>query len=183
MAQKRLLAAAHVSEGAVNSHGRLTVHLKRAAGLKAADTGFMSSGKSDPYVLLRAGGEERKSQHINATLDPEFDETFTWEMDQDALLAKPLELHVFDDDLLNADDELGCIKQDLGWVKTHASRNFEGVPLDTQGTCDFSVTWEEEAIEGPSKHEMLSIDMSVLHQVGSGCNSGHGGNDGDSSAH
>ena len=155
-----LLTAAAEAEPAITASaaplkvsGKLTVHLKRAAGLKAADTGFMSSGKSDPYVKLIAGGEERKSKHIDKTLDPEFDETFTWEMERDKLLAQPLELQFFDSDLMGfatGDDKLGCINAELGWIKTkQTTKDFEAIALDTQGTCDFSIVWEEQVPPEP----------------------------------
>eukprot|EP00966_Prymnesium_polylepis_P076391 1770649-Prymnesium_polylepis.1 len=79
----------------------MRVHLKRAAGLKATDTGLLQSGKADPYVVVRAGGQEKRSQTHKATCDPLFDEYFDFEGGPDAFVGAPLRLDVFDADLLS----------------------------------------------------------------------------------
>ena len=45
---------------------------RRGIGLRAADL----NGKSDPYVVIKVGGFEFKSQTIKKTLNPEWNETF-----------------------------------------------------------------------------------------------------------
>ena len=73
----------------------LRVHLKRAIALKATDTGFMSSGKSDPFVQVSVGGMKKDSKTIKATCDPLFDEYVDFEGDIDVFLNNgPLELHL-----------------------------------------------------------------------------------------
>ena len=59
----------------MRSRGQLKVHLKRGVGLKSADR----NGKSDPYVIVRCGGAEKRSRVVPRTLDPEWDETLEFE--------------------------------------------------------------------------------------------------------
>ena len=47
-------------------HGELKIFLKKGVGLKAADM----NGKSDPYVIVHSGRQEKKSKIIKKTLDP-----------------------------------------------------------------------------------------------------------------
>ena len=52
--------------------GVLKILLKKGVGLKAADL----NGKSDPYVIVCCGKQERKSKIIKKTLDPVWNQTF-----------------------------------------------------------------------------------------------------------
>ena len=51
-------------------HGVLRVHVVKAVNLMAADL----NGKSDPYVVVRAGGVAKQTAAIHANLNPDFDE-------------------------------------------------------------------------------------------------------------
>ena len=57
--------------------GTLRVHLERAKGLEAKD---WMSGKSDPFVVIHAGGQKRQSKTVKATLNPEFNEFLEFEV-------------------------------------------------------------------------------------------------------
>ena len=70
---------AHEGNEPATQEGQLRIRLLRARGLAAAD----SNGKSDPYakVYVRHAGkeQEKKSTTKPKTLDPEWNETFTFE--------------------------------------------------------------------------------------------------------
>jgi Ca2+-dependent lipid-binding protein len=66
-------APAPIDRNRMMSSGMLKVLLHRGSGLKAADP----NGKSDPYVIVRCGGMERKSKVLKKTLDPVWNEELT----------------------------------------------------------------------------------------------------------
>jgi len=125
----------------LNPQGKLTVHLKRARNLKAADTGFMQSGKSDPYCMVKAGGQELKSKTHSSTVDPEFDEELTFEAERSAFLEQPFELHFWDKDLIGGEKlgELKAVK--LDWIKKKTHKNFKEA-IEEQGEVEFTIKWE-----------------------------------------
>ena len=58
----------------------VTVLLKNATGLKAADRGtFARAGKSDPYAILDLGGQTARSQTVMKTTDPTWNERFSFD--------------------------------------------------------------------------------------------------------
>ena len=131
--------------------GVLRVHLKRGQGLKAADVGFLRSGKSDPFVEIAAGGQQQKSKVIQANLDPEWDETFEFAATLEEI--PEIELKVYDADMLGFKDALGSVQLRLDGLGRSAylggwgSKTFTE-PLSTpgghaaEGKLEFSVAWE-----------------------------------------
>ena len=72
--------------------GELHVEVTGAFGLLAADL----NGKSDPYVVVRAGGHKRKTRTIRRTLAPEWKETFRLRGELESFLASGVKFEVFD---------------------------------------------------------------------------------------
>lgn len=60
--------------------GVLKVTMRRAVGLRAAD----ANGKSDPYVVVEAGGLTKQTRVVPKTLDPEWGEADSLEFPGDA---------------------------------------------------------------------------------------------------
>jgi len=122
--------------------GRLMVHVKQAVDLMASDTGFLQSGKSDPYVVVRVGGQEQKTKTISKDLNPVWDETLTFEAAVDLFVGTQLEFEIFDSDLIGSDESLGELQVGLEkmWDDAKASRAFNEA-LPTQGTFEFAVEW------------------------------------------
>jgi Ca2+-dependent lipid-binding protein len=84
----------------------LRLHVIRGQNLKAADFGFMQSGKSDPYVKISGvGNREYTTKVINSCLNPEWNETFDL-LVEDLVENSTLNMSVYDKDLKN-DDFLG----------------------------------------------------------------------------
>ena len=67
--------------------GMVIVRVLRATDLVAADL----SGKSDPYVKLKASGKKAKTSVVKATLNPEWNETLELRVDD---LSQPISLEV-----------------------------------------------------------------------------------------
>eukprot|EP00933_Yihiella_yeosuensis_P083739 TRINITY_DN9799_c3_g1_i1.p1 TRINITY_DN9799_c3_g1~~TRINITY_DN9799_c3_g1_i1.p1 ORF type:complete len:717 (+),score=124.10 TRINITY_DN9799_c3_g1_i1:51-2201(+) len=89
----------------------LRVRVLAAHGLPNRDVASFFGNKSDPYVVVRFGGEERKTPVINDCLDPvwkeERDFSFPVHKPQEGLgVAGTLELEVFNSNMLS-DDTMG----------------------------------------------------------------------------
>ena len=68
---KRAIDATNVHKITMTEIGVLTIHVKRAEGLKAMDL----NGKSDPYVRVHGLHQVAETAVHPKTLDPNFDET------------------------------------------------------------------------------------------------------------
>ena len=73
----------------------MTVDLKRGINLKAGDAGIFKDGTSDPFVRIVGGPEVAVSKIINNTLNPEWNETFTFRLRLQNILQTPLRFEVF----------------------------------------------------------------------------------------
>ena len=85
--------------------GTLHLHVKHGVGLKAMD----SNGKSDPYVVLTAGGLTKQTKVIKANLDPVWNETFQLPGRLQDFLDTRLHLAVWDKDTFSKDDPMGTV--------------------------------------------------------------------------
>lgn len=88
------------------------VRILAAHGLLNTDAGSFFGNKSDPYVKVRLGKEERATSAINNELNPVWKDgnEFTFTLQDDATI---LELEVFNKNLF-ADDTLGMTSVSLG---------------------------------------------------------------------
>ncbi|KAJ8601194.1 hypothetical protein CTAYLR_003229 [Chrysophaeum taylorii] len=109
---------------------KVRLHLNSAHGLRAADVGILSAGKSDPYAVVKYRGKVcGKTKVQKKTLDPTWYACFElevptyepWEGDKaDALIE------IFDHDFAGSNDFLGCvpITQDM-MLRPHCGDVFE----------------------------------------------------------
>ena len=107
----------------------LVVSRMSASGLRNADASTLLDGvsilkdrvgsKSDPYLWLSVGGEERNTATIPDALDPVWSgDEFRIRLPLRLLLAGPMLLEIFDEDLLSSDDSLGTGIPDAAGFKT-----------------------------------------------------------------
>ncbi|CCG83916.1 protein of unknown function [Taphrina deformans PYCC 5710] len=93
--------------------GVVVVHIHRAEGLEAQDSG----GKSDPYVVVSMSNYGKpifSSRIIEKTLNPVFQETCFVLVTPESLRSRErLSLQIWDSDKVTADDELGRVEFDL----------------------------------------------------------------------
>ena len=120
--------------------GTLHVQLVRATGLKAMDRG----GLSDPYVKLTLAGEGRKSKTIKKTLDPVWNEAFTWKGTLRDLTSSPLVLHCLDYDFGTRDDKLGHGSVDLARLRADDVAREYPVRLSEQGTVILAIRFASD---------------------------------------
>lgn len=81
--------------------GVLRLGVKEAKNLRAADTGFGSSGKSDPYVVVRVGTQHYRTSTVDCNLNPVWTEEVF-----DIILLNPrqrLVIEVWDKDTASDD--------------------------------------------------------------------------------
>ncbi|KAA6387445.1 MAG: hypothetical protein EZS28_017028 [Streblomastix strix] len=83
-------------------------HIYQARNLPAAD----DEGTSDPYVVISYGGQKAKTKTIEKTLFPCWYETLTLDVDipDDATIAAPLIVMIYDWDSVGSDDFIGRIE-------------------------------------------------------------------------
>lgn len=128
--------------------GKLHLTLKEAINLKPADW----TGKSDPYIRFRLNGREVTSSVKKQTLDTAFNEHFEFEGFLRELTTEPLEVMLYDKDVVKKDDDLGRTTVDLLQFQqmVRDSRTADGnwsqdydchIP-NTQGSVIINFRWE-----------------------------------------
>ena len=123
--------------GAAAAGGRAHRAPQERIGLKAADL----NGKSDPYVTLAVGRQEKQSHVEKATLSPTWNEELEFTGKLQDLVAHGLLMIVMDWDRGMRDDELGQLHVSLEALQHQDSVEFEE-RLPTQGSLTFSVSWD-----------------------------------------
>ena len=96
-------AAAATADPSRDQKGTLKIILKEGIDLKAADV----NGKSDPYVIVKCGGQEIKSSVVQRSLNPKWNETLTIYGKMSDFLATDIIVRVYDKDTFSKDDPLG----------------------------------------------------------------------------
>ncbi|MEE6512224.1 hypothetical protein FKM82_019141 [Ascaphus truei] len=91
----------------------ITVKVMQAAELKAMDSG----GTSDPYVIVYLTSDKRKKNETKVyrkTLNPVFNETFTFKLAQSEVPETAVVLQVFDFNRFSKHDVIGELRLPLG---------------------------------------------------------------------
>ena len=151
--EKAYTAAPRLSS-AEPTPGLLKIMLKRGVGLKAADF----NGKSDPYVIVRTGGMEKKSKVIQKTLDPVWNESIEFYGDLNDFIATGLTLRVFDKDTFTRDDPLGDARVSLEEMRSKIFLDYME-KLPTQGSILFSVSWLPDKPKLTGSATMAALDL------------------------
>ena len=129
--------------------GVLRVKIIRANDLAADDVGIVSSGSSDPYVLIKLGSQSGRTPVIAGTLDPIWETDITFDLlvyDREQLV----DIEVFDYDAASSDDPVGkpydrTVQELLGehWGQTHTVELGE-----KRGTLTFHAQWLDALADG-----------------------------------
>ena len=127
--------------------GALRVKLCYAVGLRSMD----SNGYSDPYVKLTLGNKTHKSKTIKKTLNPRWDETFTFRENNFGAIANgTLQVDAWDWDMMSRNDPLGSAQLQLGRLMQQGLESGVTIPCSVQlkdsqatpGEVFFEITWE-----------------------------------------
>ena len=115
-----------------DAQGFLKIQLERASRLPSGD----SNGLSDPYVILSAGGQTKRSQTKWKTLEPEWNESIMLSGTLGDFLRTGLSLKVMDKDMLSKDDHLGDAQVSLKEIEQTGHHDYTEA-LTTHGTISF----------------------------------------------
>merc|ERR1712228_628268 len=95
---------------AKNRGGQLVITVVACEDLPDMDAAGIGFGnKSDPYVIVRVGGEEQKTKALSGKLNPEFKKeasTFVFDVDGD-VTARRIFFKVMDKDTFTSNDLIG----------------------------------------------------------------------------
>ena len=134
---------------------RLTAHTayllihRRAENLISSD----ETGTSDPYIKLKLGGVEHRSQVVKKTTTPVWDEAFEFSGTLGALSADALTLTVHDHDGISFDDSLGEAKVPLGNLAVGYAEELT-VALEGKkatGEVRIDLSWVDAEAEAPRR--------------------------------
>merc|ERR1712227_538202 len=138
---------------------RITVH--KAENLVAKDFG----GKSDPYVVIRYDGQKSKSKHIKKDLNPVFEFTTGYVVEEDG--AHELTIEVKDHDDLGRNESLGSCSFDLRQIITDGNidqqwRNLDGAK---SGRILMSIEHQGEGYNDVAEVKADNEEMAANHNV------------------
>lgn len=141
-------------------NGVLRCHILKAKDLIVGDTNFWGPGSSDPYVHIRAGLQEAKSDIIPTTLNPEWKKECLEFMIMDIFHTQVI-INVMDYDVIGSDDFLGklCIPGSELYEKgvDEKWRKLEGV---ASGEVLIRFEWLSLSAKKDKKQEALSLIKS-----------------------
>ncbi|KOO33946.1 cyclic nucleotide-binding protein [Chrysochromulina tobinii] len=125
----------------LEAEGTLYVQLLKATNLLAAD----ANGLSDPYCKLMLGDQKQRSRKLYKTLEPVWNnEVFAFAGCLGQLVAEPLQLTMYDFDILSSDDKLGEVQIELAdHTYCNEIRRDLTACLDTQGEVYIQVIPEK----------------------------------------
>jgi len=132
----------------------ISIALIRGKGLKGAD----KNGSSDPYVILKLGREKFKSKKVKKSLDPDWNETFTFSKSETWTWETMLLIKALDADLLSS-DVLGQAEIALSdleateWIPLRASSG------ENAGEVKLKNTFHH--VKGDAK-EITALELIVL---------------------
>jgi len=87
--------------------GFLKVTVHKAEGLIGKDV----NGKSDPYVVIKYDGQTNKSKHVSNSLEPEFEFSTGYVIDDDG--PADIKIQLLDHDVIGKDESIGTVELDL----------------------------------------------------------------------
>ena len=142
----------------------LTVRLLGGKDLPSADR----NGTSDPYVKLSVGGKTKKSEVVKKTLNPTWDQSFSFKGSE--LQSSKLELTCMDWDKKGKHDKLGRAELPL----EGRPAGVQVVELSGGGTLTLVLKWSEPAAAPssaapvPAGTERLAVEVESSPVEGTG---------------
>ena len=106
-------------------------------------------------------GHEYKTATVKKTVHPIWDQEFAFRGKKEVMLAKPLHVRVYDDDVISGDDKIGECFVDLAPLVEKLQEEEETsveAAFDTQGVVSLRVKWIWCGAD--SKHEGTLARMS-----------------------
>ena len=134
---QRLLSQAEQQER-LRGQGALQVTVRRATNLVGKDRGGTSS---DPYVVLKLGGQEQRTRTIKRNLNPVWEQRLDFRGSLADVLNQSLTVSVMDHDEITRDDSLGSLALPLRSQLEFTNRKDLSLDLPTRGTLYLALEW------------------------------------------
>lgn len=122
--------------------GVLRVRLIKAEKLVKKDIGVLGIGKSDPYATLTVGSQKRKSERIDNTVNPEWND-FVVDFPIEVVHGQEVLIELFDHDGIKEDQALGHATVATGLVADKGQISDMWVDLEDvkSGRALLSLSW------------------------------------------
>ena len=141
--------AAKMKRGGEPIMGTLKIQLNSCKALKAVNDEVGDT--PDPYVEFELSGQSQKSRVVKKTLDPVFNQSFSFMGDLNKFTKTSLKIKVTDWDRFSANDPMGSAEVDLSSLNQSAKQDLN-VPLSMngkeQGTVSLSLEWQSKEAGG-----------------------------------
>lgn len=134
---QRVLSQAEQQER-LRGQGVLQVTVRRATNLVGKDRGGTSS---DPYVVLKLGGQEQRTRTIKRNLNPVWEQRLDFRSSLADVLNQSLTVSVMDHDEITRDDSLGSVALPLRSQLEFTNRRDLSLDLPTRGTLYLALEW------------------------------------------
>jgi len=134
-----LSACEHLVESAGMAPGTLTVKFLAAYDLKNMD---IWPDLSDPYVVVKVGGQEAKTKVIQNNLNPVWNETFDFTIDMSEVTV--IDIQVFDENSFRKDAPLGKLSIPTSSLSTVVEKKREKLQDVGQGELEYEVCFKKE---------------------------------------
>ena len=112
--------------------------VRRATNLVGKDRGGTSS---DPYVVLKLGGQEQRTRTIKRNLNPVWEQRLDFRGSLADVLNQSLTVSVMDHDEITRDDSLGSLALPLRSQLEFTNRKDLSLDLPTRGTLYLALEW------------------------------------------
>ncbi|XP_020573999.1 protein C2-DOMAIN ABA-RELATED 5-like [Phalaenopsis equestris] len=128
------------------------IGLLRVRVIKGVNLVFRDTRGSDPYIVLRLGGQKLKTNAIKNNVNPEWNEDLTLSISEP---LEPIKLQVYDKDTFSSDDKMGDAEFDIQSFLQAVRMNLAGIP---NGTIITTVQ--------PSRENCLAVESPILKKDG-----------------
>ncbi|KAK8942867.1 putative ADP-ribosylation factor GTPase-activating protein AGD11 [Platanthera zijinensis] len=123
------------------------IGLLRVQIIRGVNLAFRDTRGSDPYVVLRFGGQEVKTSVKKSNANPEWNDHLTLSISEP---LEPIKLQVYDKDTFSRDDKMGDAEFDirsfLEAMRTDLSRIRNGAIITTVKPCNENFLARESTI-------------------------------------
>jgi len=127
--------------------GTLTVKFLAAYDLKNMD---IWPDLSDPYVVVKVGGQEAKTKVIQNNLNPVWNETFDFTIDMSEVTV--IDIQVFDENSFRKDAPLGKLSIPTSSLPTDVEKKREKLQDVGQGELEYEVCFKKEVSTQAGAH-------------------------------
>ncbi|XP_074583720.1 protein C2-DOMAIN ABA-RELATED 5-like [Curcuma longa] len=120
--------------------------------VKGVNLVYRDATQSDPYVIVRMGGQKLKTSVKKNNVNPEWNEDLTLAVSDP---IEPLKLQIFDKDTFSQDDKMGDTEIDLHLFVEATKMNLSNIP---NGTVITTVK--------PNRHNCLVDESAIVWKDG-----------------